>query len=152
MITSLTVTPKWFLTFLTSSRSSRAKATLRRALITPLSLVRGAENGAAIARPARVRRTMSTTALKVAGTTSGDQEHRSPHESGKPVERHPYRARPARQPRPGPAAVGRVRRCTAAREVAKRHTVGRGVMDLEQDGKAIAVERAVGALDHPHLP
>ena len=67
--TSLTVTRKWFFTLLTSSRSSWAKATLRRVVKWRFSDVRGAENGAAIARPAFVRRMMSRTAPTVPGTT-----------------------------------------------------------------------------------
>ena len=67
--TSLTLTPKWFLTFLTSSRSSRAKATLRLRGETAVEPVRGAVNGAAIARPRAARRMVSTTALTVAGRT-----------------------------------------------------------------------------------
>ena len=67
--TSLTLTPKWFLTVLTSSRSSWANATLRRPVTVALNAVLGAAKGAAIVNPLRARLTVSTTVDSVEGTT-----------------------------------------------------------------------------------
>ena len=67
--TSLTFTPKWSLTVLTSSRSSWLNATLRCAVTLPLKGVWGAANGLAIARPPATRRTVSNTVDTVDGRT-----------------------------------------------------------------------------------
>jgi hypothetical protein len=67
--TSLTLTPKWFLTVLMSSRSSWANATLRCPVTVALNLVFGAANGAAMVRPLRARLTVSTRVDRVDGNT-----------------------------------------------------------------------------------
>lgn len=69
MTTSLTLTPKWFLTVLMSSRSNWANAMLRRPEMLALNAVLGAANGAAIVRPLRARLTVSTTEDTVVGST-----------------------------------------------------------------------------------
>ena len=67
--TSLSLTPKWFLTALTSSRSNWANATLRRPVMLALNGVCGAVNGLAMASPDTARRTVSTTVVTVPGST-----------------------------------------------------------------------------------
>ena len=67
--TSFTLTPKCRATFFTSSRSSRASASVRSPVVRPLSTVGGAVNGSAIERRDTTRRTVSSTARSVGGSS-----------------------------------------------------------------------------------
>ena len=104
--TSLTVTLNLFLTFLMSSSSTSAYAMVRLRVIASLNGVRGARNGAAIARPLRTRRTMSTTVDTVVGTTLASRSgrvaklarppHRQSHRIRFPWPLHRFRRRHVR--------------------------------------------------------
>ena len=112
--TSLTLTPKWFLTFLTSSRSSRAKATLRSRGETAV------EHGPRGGERSRHRAAGRRAPDGVDHRSDGRGQQSEPGTAAGSRTGPDRRSRSAAgwwppQPRPGPVAAGRVRCCTAAK-------------------------------------
>ena len=151
--TSLTLTPKWFLTVLMSSRSSWANATLRCPVTLALNAVLGATNGAAMVSPLRARFTVSTTVETVDGTTLISFSGRVANLIAPltAISRSDAVAHPV--DRVGWRCIG-FGGAQLRHQVGARDAVDARVVNLRHHGEPAAVVR-VGArdvLDHPHLP